>query len=69
MKKLLLVTATFLFFVMGCAPSDHVPAAGNATPTPADKITEMDFESGEVEEGVSGEGDQEADSPPDAENN
>ena len=67
MKKLLLVSATFLLLVMGCAPSGQVPAAGNATPTPADKITEMDFESGEVEQGVSDEVDQEEESPPDTE--
>ena len=37
-------------FSLGCGQSDQTPPMLEATPTPTEKITEMDFESGEVEE-------------------
>ena len=53
MKKLLVASAIIASLTLGCAPSDDVSSGGEATPTPGakdDKITDMDFESGEVEQ-------------------
>jgi len=51
MKKLLIAVAASLLLTISCAPSDQPPPAAQATPTAAsDRITEMDFESGEVEQ-------------------
>jgi hypothetical protein len=52
MRKLLVASAILALITLGCAPSGDVSSGGEATPTPGaedDKITDMDFESGEVE--------------------
>jgi len=52
MKKLLIVLAMAASLMLGCAPSDQAPPMVEATPTAAaadDQITNMDFESGEIE--------------------
>ena len=50
MRTLLLVSATVITLALGCAQSDQGPPGSAVTPTPDDKITEMDFESGDVEQ-------------------
>jgi PBP1b-binding outer membrane lipoprotein LpoB len=52
MKKLLILSALIMagLLALGCAPSDTAPPAAEATPTPAEKIQDMDFESGEAEQ-------------------
>lgn len=51
MKKLLILSTLIMggLLALGCAPSDQAPPAVEATPTPADQIQDMDFESGEAE--------------------
>ena len=64
--KAILVSAIFAasVFGLGCAPADQQPPAAEPTPAAADDgtITEMDFESGEVEgaDGTDGQGREEA---------
>jgi hypothetical protein len=55
MKKILMAIAVASFLTMSCAPSDQPPAAVEATPAAStgDEITEMDFESGEIDESAS----------------
>ena len=50
MKATLVAIVVFGMLALGCGQSDQGPPAIEATPTPTDTITEMDFESGEVEE-------------------
>ena len=50
MKKLILSLLVIGLLAPGCTPSDTAQPAVEATPTAAgDEITEMDFESGEVD--------------------
>lgn len=52
MRKMLMAIAVALLLTMSCAPSDQPPPSAQATPeaSAGDEITEMDFESGEVEQ-------------------
>ena len=52
MRKLLMAIAVASLVTMSCAPSDQPPPQVEATPVAStgDEITEMDFESGEVEQ-------------------
>jgi len=51
MKNLTLTLLIVVSLTWGCTPSDPAPKAVEATPTAVDdEITEMDFESGEVEQ-------------------
>jgi hypothetical protein len=52
MKKLFPAVVLAASLILGCTPSDQQPPAAAATPTaaPGDQITDMDFESGEVEQ-------------------
>ena len=50
MKATLAVIVVLGVLTLGCAQSDQGPPVTEATPTPTDEITEMDFESGEVEQ-------------------
>ncbi len=52
MREMLVAVAVASLLTLSCAPSDQPPPAAEATPTAAagDQITDMDFESGEVEQ-------------------
>jgi hypothetical protein len=54
MKNALAILAVAGVMMLGCTPSDQAPADEAAAPTPAadagQKITDMDFESGEAEQ-------------------
>ena len=52
MKKLLTTIAIASLMTLACAPSDQPPPEVEAPPAASagDEITEMDFESGEVEQ-------------------
>jgi PBP1b-binding outer membrane lipoprotein LpoB len=50
MKMLLAVFAILATLTLGCSQSDQEQQGSDATPTPTDKITDMDFESGEIEQ-------------------
>lgn len=67
MKKLLIVWAIIMagLLTLGCAPSEQAPPAAETTPTPAEKIQDMDFESGEAEEVEQGEEETETELTPD----
>jgi len=70
MKTLLIVLVATAMFTLGCTPSDQATPDAEADPTAAEaeeKITEMDFESGEVEQSTDGSEDPAAEPPPEAE--
>ncbi len=52
MKILLIAAVLAAALTLSCTPSDQSPPVPEATPTAAagDQITDMDFESGEVEQ-------------------
>lgn len=52
MKTLLFAAAVASLLTLSCTPSDQPPPAAQATPAASagDEITEMDFESGEVDQ-------------------
>ncbi len=52
MKYLSIALLIVVSLAWGCAPSDQAPPMTEATPTAAggDEITEIDFESGEVDQ-------------------
>ncbi len=51
MKYLSIALLIVVSLAWGCAPSDQAPPMTEATPTAAgEEITEMDFESGEVDQ-------------------
>jgi hypothetical protein len=52
MKEILMAIAVASLLTMSCAPSDQPPPAVVETPAAStgDEITEMDFESGEIDE-------------------
>lgn len=50
MKAGLAVIVALGVSALSCGQSEQAPPLADATPTPTEKITEMDFESGEVEE-------------------
>jgi hypothetical protein len=50
MKETLAAVVVLGVFTLGCGQSDPAPPMLEATPTPTEKITDMDFESGEVEQ-------------------
>jgi hypothetical protein len=52
MKTTLAAMVILGVVTLGCGQTDQGPPVIEATPTPTDTITEMDFESGEVEEPV-----------------
>jgi ABC-type glycerol-3-phosphate transport system substrate-binding protein len=56
MKKMLtlavLITAGLL--MLGCGQSEQAPSGDEAAPTPVEEITDMDFESGDVEQADEG---------------
>ena len=68
MKKILTLSVLIMagLMLLGCAPSDQAPPAVEATPTPADQIKDMDFESGEVDQAEEGVEEPEEEAPPDA---
>jgi hypothetical protein len=70
MRKFLVATAIVASITLGCAQSDDVSSGGEATPIPGakdDQITNMDFESGEVEQPAEVTDGQEAEPAPDTE--
>ena len=52
MKTLLFAAAVASLLTISCAPSDQTPPSAQATPAASagDEITEIDFESGEVDQ-------------------
>ncbi len=52
MKTLFIAVTVCIFSILGCSPSDQPAPAVESTPTVAagDEITEMDFETGEVDQ-------------------
>ena len=64
MKKILTLSVLIMagLMLLGCGQSEQTPPPVEATPTPAEKIQDMDFESGEAEsaEEVAEEGAEEA---------
>lgn len=52
MREMLVAAVLAAALTLGCTPSDQSPPVPEATPTVAagDQITDMDFESGEVEQ-------------------
>ncbi len=52
MKMLPIALTACVLLMSGCTPSDQPPPSAEATPTASagDEITEMDFESGEIDE-------------------
>ena len=70
MKTLLIVLVATAIFTLGCTPSDQAEPAAEVEPTAAkaeEQITEMDFESGEIEGANEGSEDPAAEPPPEAE--
>jgi len=70
MKALLIVLAATAMFTLGCTPSDQAPTDAEVTPDAAEaeaQITEMDFESGEVEGANEGSEDPATEPTPEAE--
>jgi hypothetical protein len=67
MKYLTLAMVIAVTMAWGCAPSDQPSTEAVATPAASagDEITEMDFESGEVEQTASELKEPEAESTPD----
>ena len=57
--------AAAALFALGCAPADQPPAAEQPTPaaTESEKITDMDFESGDVSAEVETGGEEQGDQP------
>ena len=51
MKTMIASVVLISFLILGCSPSDLPPPLTEATPTAesADQITDMDFESGDME--------------------
>lgn len=69
MKTLLIVLAAATMLTLGCTPSDQAPPDADAeiTPEAEEQITEMDFESGEVEQSSDGSEDTATEPTPEAE--
>lgn len=65
MKDLLLTLMIAVSLTWGCAPSDQAPTVAEATPTAAadEEITEMNFESGEVDQSTTEIDEQPAEEP------
>jgi hypothetical protein len=64
MKTLLIVLAAAAMLTLGCTPSDQAQADAEVTPEAEEQITEMDFESGEVEQSTDGSEDPDAEPTP-----
>jgi len=69
MKTLLIVLAAATMLTLGCTPSEQAPPDADAeiTPEAEEQITEMDFESGEVEQSSDGSEDTATEPTPEAE--
>lgn len=67
MKTLFIVLVATTMFTLGCAPSDQAQPDAEVTPEPEEQITEMDFESGEVEGANEGSEDPATEPTPEAE--
>lgn len=67
MKKLMMIAAVIAILTLGCAPSDQEAPDGEATPAPDQKITDMDFESGEVDQPADVTEDQDTEPTPETE--
>lgn len=69
MKTLLIVLAAATMLTLGCTPSDQAPPDADAeiTPEAEEQITEMDFESGELDQASDGSDDPAAQPTPEAE--
>ena len=67
MKTLLMVLVATATFTLGCAPSDQATPDAEVTPEAEEQITEMDFESGEVEQFSEGSEDPATEPTPEAE--
>jgi hypothetical protein len=68
MKKILTLSVPIMagLMLLGCAPSDEAPPAAETAPTPAEKIQDMDFESGDAEKTEEIEEEPETELTPDA---
>jgi hypothetical protein len=70
MKMLLIVLAAAAMLTLGCTPSDQAQADAEVTPAAAEaeeQITEMDFESGELEQSSDGSEDPATEPTPETE--
>ncbi len=70
MKTLFIVLAASALLTLGCTPSDQAPSDAEVTPAAAEaeeQITEMDFESGELEQSSDGSEDPAIEPTPEAE--
>ncbi len=70
MKTLLIALAATAMLTLGCTPSDQADPDAEVTPEAAEapeQITEMDFESGEVEQSSDGSEDSATEPTPEAE--
>jgi hypothetical protein len=67
MKSLLIVLAAAAMLTLGCTPSDQAQADAEVTPEAEEQITEMDFESGELDQASEGSEDPATEPTPEAE--
>jgi len=67
MKTLFTVLAAAAMLTLGCTPSDQAQPDAEVTPEAEEQITEMDFESGEVEQSSDGSEDTATEPTPEAE--
>lgn len=67
MKTLLIALAAATMLTLGCTPSDQAQADAEVTPEAEEQITEMDFESGELEQSSEGSEDLATEPTPEAE--
>jgi len=67
MKMLLIVLAATATLTLGCTPSDQAQPNAEVTPEAEEQITEMDFESGELEQSSEGSEDPGTEPTPEAE--
>jgi hypothetical protein len=70
MKTLVIALTVAAMSTLGCTPSDQAPPDAEVAPTAADaeeQITEMDFESGELDQASEGSEDPATEPTPEAE--
>ena len=67
MKTLFTVLAAAAMLTLGCTPSDQAQPDAEVTPEAEEQITEMDFESGELDQASDGSDDPAAQPTPEAE--
>jgi hypothetical protein len=67
MKTLLIALTVAAMSTLGCTPSDQAQPDAEVTPEAEEQITEMDFESGELEQSSEGSEDSATEPTPEAE--